>query len=64
MQVAQQALQSYRSMFLVRGIIGILFGVLALFVSPGITLLVLVYLFGGYALIGGILVTSPLIVWD
>ena len=54
MQVVQQALQSYRRMFLVRGIIAIVFGVLALVLSPGITLTFLVYLFGAYAVIGGI----------
>src|SRR6266566_5759985 len=58
MQFAQQALRSYRSLFLVRGILGILFGVLALSVSPVITLLVLVYLFGGYALVGGIVAAA------
>ena len=40
MQVAQQALQSYRRLFLIRGIISILFGVVVLSVSPAITLLV------------------------
>ncbi len=54
MQVVQQAFQSYRSMFLVRGIIAIVFGVLALVLSPGITLTFLVYLFGAYALISGV----------
>ena len=54
MQVAQQALQSYRRMFLIRGIIAIVFGVLALVLSPGITLTFLVYLFGAYALISGV----------
>ncbi len=54
MQVVQQALQSYRRMFLVRGIIAIVFGVLALVLSPGITLTFLVYLFGAYALISGV----------
>ena len=54
MQVAQQALQSFRKMFLVRGIIAMLFGVLALVLSPGITLTFLVYLFGAYAFISGI----------
>ena len=37
MQVAQQAFQSFRRMFLVRGIIAVVFGVLALVLSPGIT---------------------------
>src|SRR5260370_11053059 len=58
MQFAQQALRSYRSMFLVRGILSILFGVLALSFSPAITLLVLVYLFGGYAFVGGIVAAA------
>src|SRR5947209_18722869 len=54
MQVVQQALQSFRTMFLVRGIIAIVFGVLALVLSPGITLLFLVYLVGAFASIDGI----------
>ena len=54
MQIAQQAMRSYRRMFLMRGIFAILFGVLVLVISPGITLLTLVYLFGAYAIIGGI----------
>ena len=54
MQVVQQALQSYRRTFLVRGIIAIVFGVLALVLSPGITLTFLVYLFGAYAIINGV----------
>ena len=54
MQVVQQALQGFRRMFLVRGIIAIVFGVLALVVSPGITLTFLVYLFGAYAIISGV----------
>ena len=54
MQVVQQALQGFRRMFLVRGILAMLFGVLALVVSPGITLTFLVYLFGAYAIISGV----------
>ncbi len=54
MQGVQQALWSFRTMFLVRGIIAIVFGVLALVLSPGITLTFLVYLFGAYAVIGGV----------
>lgn len=54
MQIAQQALESYRRMFLVRGILAFLFGVLALVLSPRITVLVLVFLFGAYALVGGL----------
>ena len=54
MQVAQQALESFRRMLLVRGVIAILFGVLALVLSPGMTLTFLVYLFGVYAVIGGV----------
>ena len=54
MQVAQQAFQSFRRMFLARGIIAVVFGVLALVLSPGITLLFLVYLFGAFAFISGV----------
>src|SRR6266436_5444801 len=54
MQVVQQALESFRKMLLVRGVIAILFGVLALVLSPNITLTFLVYLFGAYAAINGI----------
>ena len=54
MQVVQQALESFRKMLLVRGVIAILFGVLALVLSPAITLTFLVYLFGAYAAINGI----------
>jgi uncharacterized membrane protein HdeD (DUF308 family) len=57
MQVAQEALRTYRGVFLFRGILAILFGILAL-VLPGITLLFLVYLFGAYALISGIFATA------
>jgi len=54
MQVAQQALQSFRKMLLVRGVIAILFGVVALVMSPNITLTFLVYLFGAFAVLNGI----------
>src|SRR5215470_15156791 len=54
MQVVQQAFQSYRRMFLVRGIFAFVFGVLALVLSPGMTLTFLVYLFGAYAIISGV----------
>jgi uncharacterized membrane protein HdeD (DUF308 family) len=54
MQVAQQALESFRKMLLVRGAIAILFGVVALVMSPNITLTFLVYLFGAYAALNGI----------
>ncbi len=54
MQIAQQALQSFRRMLVVRGIFAIVFGVLALALSPGITLTFLVYLFGAYAIISGV----------
>ena len=53
MQIAQQALQSFRRMLLVRGVIALLFGVVALVMSPSITLTFLVYLFGAYAIISG-----------
>jgi uncharacterized membrane protein HdeD (DUF308 family) len=58
MQIVQQTLQSYRRMFLVRGIIAIVFGVLALVVSPGITLTFLVYLFGAYAFVSGVVAAA------
>ena len=48
-----QMVSHYRTMFLFRGLVAILFGVLAL-VWPGLTLAVLVYLFGFFALISGI----------
>src|SRR5579863_10238362 len=54
MQIAQQALQSFRRMLVVRGIFAVLFGVLALALSPGITLTFLVYLFGAYAIVNGV----------
>jgi uncharacterized membrane protein HdeD (DUF308 family) len=43
-------------MFLVRGILAILFGIVTLIV-PGITLVVLVALFGAYALVDGVLLS-------
>jgi uncharacterized membrane protein HdeD (DUF308 family) len=43
-------------MFLVRGILAILFGIATL-VMPGITLIVLVVLFGGYALLDGVVLS-------
>ena len=54
MQIAHSAFQSYRRMFFIRGIIAILFGAVVLIASPATTLLVLVYLFGAYAFISGI----------
>jgi len=57
MQAAQDALRSYRGVFLFRGILAILFGLVAL-LWPGLTLLFLVYLFGAYALISGIFATA------
>lgn len=54
MQVAQQALWSYRRVLLLRGILAIVLGILALVLSPRITVLVLVYLFGAYAFITGV----------
>lgn len=41
-------------MVLVRGIVAVLFGIATLFL-PGITLIVLVALFGGYALVDGVI---------
>ena len=54
MQVAQQALWSYRRVLLLRGILAIVLGILALVLSPRITVLVLVFLFGAYAFISGV----------
>ena len=54
MQVAQQTVRSFRTVLLLRGILALVFGILALVLSPGITLTFLVYLFGAYALISGI----------
>lgn len=49
-------LASNWDMFLVRGILAILFGIATL-VMPGITLIVLVLLFGGYALLDGVILS-------
>src|SRR2546428_10900062 len=49
----QQMISNVRTMFLVRGIAAIVFGILTL-VWPNLTLSVLVLLFGVYAVIGGI----------
>ncbi len=49
----EQLLKNYRNMFLFRGLAAIAFGIIAL-VWPKPTLLVLVYLFGIFAIIGGI----------
>ena len=52
-----QMISHYRTMFLLRGIAAILFGVLAL-VWPGLSLAVLVYLFGIFAVVSGITVVA------
>jgi uncharacterized membrane protein HdeD (DUF308 family) len=49
----QQVLKNYRNMFLFRGLAAIAFGIIAL-VWPKLTLLVLVLLFGIFAIISGI----------
>jgi uncharacterized membrane protein HdeD (DUF308 family) len=49
----QQLIGNFRTMFLFRGIAAILFGILTL-VWPNITLVVLVLLFGIFAVISGI----------
>jgi uncharacterized membrane protein HdeD (DUF308 family) len=49
----QQLLSNYRTMFLVRGIAAVLFGIIAL-VWPKITLSALVLVFGVFAVISGI----------
>src|SRR5437763_14692846 len=49
----QQLISNYRTMFLVRGIAAVLFGILT-FVWPGLTLSVLVLVFGVFAVISGI----------
>ena len=50
----QLAIRDYRRMLLFRGIIAILIGILIL-VWPRIALTVLVYLFGAFAIVGGII---------
>jgi uncharacterized membrane protein HdeD (DUF308 family) len=52
----KQLLASTWDMFLVRGILAILFGIATL-LMPGITLIVLVVLFGGYALVDGVILS-------
>ncbi len=49
----QQLIRNYRTMLLFRGIVAVLFGVVAL-VWPHLTLSVLVFLFGVFAVINGI----------
>ncbi|HLI91241.1 MAG TPA: HdeD family acid-resistance protein [Ktedonobacteraceae bacterium] len=49
-----QTPRQYRWSMVIRGVVGIIFGILAL-VWPGFTYLILVYLFGAYALIDGII---------
>ncbi len=49
----QQLVRGYRSMLLFRGILAVLFGVLVL-VWPRLSLVILVLVFGIYAVIGGI----------
>src|SRR6266567_2123223 len=54
MQVAQEALRSYRGVFLFRGIIAILFGIVA-FVWPGITAFVFLFLIAAWAIVTGVM---------
>ncbi len=49
----QQLIGNFRTMFLFRGLSAVLFGILTL-VWPKLSLIVLVYLFGVFAVIGGI----------
>ncbi len=49
----QQLIGNFRTMFLFRGIAAILFGILT-FVWPGLTLFVLVLLFGVFAVVSGV----------
>ena len=48
----QQVLSNYRTMFLFRGIAAVLFGIIAL-VWPNMTLSILVFVFGLFAVISG-----------
>ncbi|HLI07015.1 MAG TPA: HdeD family acid-resistance protein [Ktedonobacteraceae bacterium] len=50
----QQSVVNYWPVLLIRGIVSFIFGILAL-IWPGHTLLFLVYLFGAYALVNGIM---------
>jgi uncharacterized membrane protein HdeD (DUF308 family) len=52
----KQLLASSWDLFLVRGILAILFGIATL-LMPGITLIVLVVLFGAYALVDGVILS-------
>jgi uncharacterized membrane protein HdeD (DUF308 family) len=52
----KQLLARNWDMFLVRGILAVLFGIATL-LMPGITLVVLVVLFGGYALLDGVILS-------
>src|SRR6266700_8277744 len=49
----QQLISNYRTMFLFRGIAAVLFGIIAL-VWPNMTLSILVFVFGVFAVISGI----------
>ncbi len=56
MAIAQglfDAVQSHWWVLLVRGIVGVVFGLLFMF-YPGMSLLALIYLFGAYALVDGV----------
>ncbi len=53
MQFIEQAIRNYRWMLLFRGLLAVLFGIGAI-AWPGITLTALVYVFGAYALIDGV----------
>lgn len=53
MNTAVQVTRSHWWLFLVRGILAILFGIIAL-VAPGIALLAFIYVFAAYAILDGI----------